>query len=54
MQRLNLLTLAAFLLGVCAFVYDAAAPAPGRFVVEAPYQPKTVHMASTPTPTRLD
>jgi hypothetical protein len=36
MQRLNILTLAAFLVGLAAFVYDFATPAPARLVADAP------------------
>lgn len=35
MQRLNILTLAAFLVGLAAFVYDFATPAPVRLVADA-------------------
>lgn len=34
MQRLNLLTLAAFLLGLGAFVFDAATPRAATFTAE--------------------
>jgi hypothetical protein len=36
MQRMNALTLAAFLLGVAAFVFDSATPAPARVMADVP------------------
>jgi len=36
MQRLNLLTLAAFLLGLGAFIYDSTIPRAARFAASQP------------------
>lgn len=36
MQRMNALTLAAFLLGVAAFIFDSATPAPIRVAADVP------------------
>lgn len=36
MQRMNALTLAAFLLGVAAFIFDSATPTPTRVAADAP------------------
>ncbi len=35
MQRLNVLTLAAFLIGLAAFLYDASTPQPARVIADA-------------------
>jgi hypothetical protein len=48
MQRLNILTLAAFLVGLAAFIYDFATPARASLVADAPVE-AMAYLGGTPS-----